>query len=74
MSVYDAKTNLSKLIELVNQGETVEITNRGKIVAELVPPKTRKQNGYGVLSGVLPAFDWEEADAEFNASFNQNKF
>ena len=74
MSVFDAKTNLSKLIELVNQGETVEITNRGKVVAELVPPKIRKQNGYGVLSGVLPAFDWEEADAQFHPSFNPKKF
>ena len=74
VSVFDAKTNLSKLIELVNQGEVVEITNRGKVVAELVPPKIRKQNGYGVLAGLLPDFDWEEADLEFNSSFNPNKF
>jgi len=74
VSVFDAKTNLSKLIELVNQGEVVEITNRGKVVAELVPPKVNKQNGYGILAGVFDDFDWDEADREFRATYNHNKF
>ena len=75
VSVYDAKTNLSKLIEMVNQGERVEITNRGKVVAELVPPKPKvPNNGYGILAGVFPDFDWEEEDKIFNATFNPDKF
>ena len=75
VSVYDAKTNLSKLIEMVNQGERVEITNRGKVVAELVPPKPKlPNNGYGILAGVFEDFDWDGADQEFKATFRHDKF
>lgn len=75
VSIYDAKTNLSKLIEKVNQGEKVVITNRGKVVAELVAPKQKvPNNGYGILAGVFDEFDWEEEDKVFNATFNHDKF
>ena len=75
MSIYDAKTNLSKLIEKVKQGERVEITNRGKVVAELVAPRSPMPgNGFGILAGVFPEFDWEDEDQKFNASFNPDKF
>ena len=75
MSIYDAKTNLSKLIEKVNNGEKVEITNRGKVVAELVLPRPKlPNNGYGILAGVYDDFDWDEADREFRASYNHDKF
>lgn len=75
MSIYDAKTNLSKLIEKVASGERVEITNRGKVVAELVPPRPKlPNNGYGILTGVFDDFDWEEADREFRATYNPDKF
>lgn len=74
VSIYDAKSNLSKLIDKVNQGERVEITNRGKVVAELVPPKPKiPNNGHGILAGVFPDFDWEE-DKACNATFNPDKF
>ena len=75
VSIYDAKTNLSKLIEKVNNGERVEITNRGKVVAELVLPRPKlPNNGYGILAGVYDEFDWDEADREFRASYNHDKF
>ena len=75
MSIYDAKTNLSKLIEKVNKGERVEITNRGKVVAELVLPRPKlPNNGFGILAGVYDDFDWDEADREFRASYNHDKF
>ena len=75
MSIYDAKTNLSKLIEKVNNGERVEITNRGKVVAELVLPRPKlPNNGFGILAGVYDDFDWDEADREFRASYNHDKF
>lgn len=35
VSVADAKTNLSKLLEAVEQGETILITRHGKPVATL---------------------------------------
>lgn len=74
MSIFDAKTNLSKLIELVISGEQVEITNRGRVVAELIAATGKRQVGYGVLAGDLEEFDWQLADAEFNATINPTKF
>jgi prevent-host-death family protein len=36
VGVHQAKTNLSRLLELVAAGEDIEITNRGRVVARLV--------------------------------------
>jgi antitoxin (DNA-binding transcriptional repressor) of toxin-antitoxin stability system len=36
VNVHEAKTNLSKLLALVEQGEDVAIARRGQIVARLV--------------------------------------
>ncbi len=41
VNIHYAKTQLSRLLELVEQGESVIIARRGKPVAELVP--ARKQ-------------------------------
>jgi prevent-host-death family protein len=73
VSVFNAKSNLSKLIELAVAGDQVVITNRGKPVAELIPHLTKTQNGYGVLSGLISTENWDEEDAAFNASFNPEK-
>jgi prevent-host-death family protein len=40
VNIHQAKTQLSRLLELVEEGETVVIARHGKPVAELVP--TRK--------------------------------
>jgi prevent-host-death family protein len=37
VGVHEAKTNLSRLLELVTAGEEVIITRRGEEVARLVP-------------------------------------
>lgn len=37
MGVYDAKTQLPRLLEQVERGETVTITRHGRPVARLVP-------------------------------------
>ena len=73
VSVFDAKSNLSKLIELAVAGDQVVITNRGKPVAELIPHLAQTQNGYGVLRGLISTENWEEEDAAFNSSFNPEK-
>ena len=39
VNVYEAKTQLSKLLELVENGESVTIARAGKPVADLVPHK-----------------------------------
>jgi prevent-host-death family protein len=52
VSVYDAKTNLSRLLDRAAGGEEVIITRNGRPVAKLVaatPP--RKQRKLGLLKG-----------------------
>jgi len=36
---FEAKTKFSQLLRKVEEGETFTITLRGRVVAELVPPK-----------------------------------
>ena len=70
VNVHEAKTQLSKLLELVEQGETVIIARHGKPVAELV--RARKPGfPFGIASReplVPPGDEWwqpmtdEEAD------------
>jgi prevent-host-death family protein len=49
IGAFEAKNRLSELLRRAEGGEEIAITNRGKIVARLVPP--------------LPAFDAEAARA-----------
>lgn len=42
--MHEAKTRLSQLLELVEEGETVVIARRGQPVAELVP--SRQSTGF----------------------------
>lgn len=43
-NLHEAKTNLSKLVELVAKGEEVIICKAGQPVAKLVPIDTHKKN------------------------------
>ena len=43
VALADAKARLSELVKLVNTGETVTITSRGKPVARLVAEEQPKQ-------------------------------
>lgn len=47
VGAFEAKNRLSELLRRAQAGEEIAITNRGKVVARLVPP--------------LPEFDREEA-------------
>jgi prevent-host-death family protein len=47
IGAFEAKNRLSELLRRAESGEEIAITNRGRIVARLMPP--------------LPAFDREEA-------------
>lgn len=44
VNVHEAKSNLSRLLELVEEGESVTIARHGHPVAELVP--ARRTNGF----------------------------
>jgi len=42
VNVKNARSNLSSLLDLVERGEEIIITRRGKKVARLVPPQTER--------------------------------
>lgn len=54
-SVHEAKTQFSKLLDLVEQGEDVVIMRHGKIVAQLVAPP---RQGKAVLGGMRNEPSW----------------
>ena len=60
VGVHEAKTHLSRLLELVAAGEEVLITRRGTVVARLVAPEGDAPRRLGVDRGVFrvpPDFD-----------------
>ncbi|KAF0836732.1 type II toxin-antitoxin system Phd/YefM family antitoxin [Nocardia caishijiensis] len=73
-NIHDAKTNLSRIIERVEQGEEIVISRAGTPVAKVVP-LTRRVNrtGRGSLRGrVQLASDWDSAatNAEIARDFD----
>lgn len=48
VNVHEAKSQLSRLLELVEQGETVVIARHGQPVAELVPARREAGFPFGV--------------------------
>jgi prevent-host-death family protein len=42
VGVHEAKTHLSRLLDQVAEGAEIEITNRGRVVARLVGPRSRR--------------------------------
>ena len=42
VNVKNARSNLSSLLDLVERGEEIIITRRGKKVARLAPPQTER--------------------------------
>jgi len=41
VGAYEAKTHLPRLLQAVEQGETIVITRHGKEIARLIPPAAR---------------------------------
>ena len=62
IGTLEAKTRLSELLDLVEQGQRFYITRHGKVVAELgpMPRKMRKPRfgcGKGMVTYIAPDFD-----------------
>jgi prevent-host-death family protein len=57
VGVHEAKTHLSRLLELVATGEEVLITRRGEVVARLVPAAQRPVRRLGLDAGRLHVTD-----------------
>lgn len=54
INMHAAKTNLSKLIADVEDGEEVTLCRSGKPVARIVPaPKTGGKRQFGILAGEI---------------------
>lgn len=71
VNVYEAKTQLSKLIERALAGEHVVISKAGKPMVDLVPHQGRRVR-FGGLAGLI-AYDDDEfdaADAEVHAMYD----
>lgn len=60
VSVHGAKTQLSKLLDLVEDGEDVVIERHGRPVAQLVPVRKRRSSPLGAMRGRFKmAEGWE---------------
>ena len=42
VGAFDAKTHLGRLLDEVEEGNSIDITRRGKLVARLVPPEASR--------------------------------
>jgi prevent-host-death family protein len=51
VSVHGAKTQLSKLLDMVEDGESVVIERHGRLVAQLVPVRKRRVSPLGAMRG-----------------------
>jgi prevent-host-death family protein len=74
VSIYDAKTQLSALVDRAIAGDEVIITRRGKAVAELRPVETKQTIRFGVRKGVWPDWDTEADNEEIRKLFDPELF
>jgi prevent-host-death family protein len=74
INVYEAKTQLSRLLERVEGGEEIVIARAGKPVAKLVPLAPRKRTPGFWVGQLELSEDWDSAEVnkqiadEFEAS------
>lgn len=72
VGMHEAKTQLSKLVELAEQGEEVVIQRSGRPVARLVAVERRRPvaEAFGALRGQIElADDFDDLPPEFTEHF-----
>ena len=71
VSLYDAKTHLSSLVEAAAGGEEIVIAKNGVPKARLVPllQKAKKRSPSGVLTITYIAEDFDAVDPEIEKMF-----
>lgn len=71
VKLYEAKTNLSQLVDAANQGEEFIITKGNKPMARLVPLEEKKPNRkLGLLKGkIFISDDFDDESEEINEMF-----
>jgi prevent-host-death family protein len=55
VGAYEAKTHLPRLLDQVEQGESITITRNGRAVARLVPVHGRRSNPETVIAAIRSA-------------------
>lgn len=55
VGAYEAKTNLSRLLEQVEAGETITITRHGREIAQLVPVRAKAAHPGEVIAALRGA-------------------
>jgi len=73
VSIYEAKTNFSKLVAKVTEGDEVVVTNRGVEVARILPPEKGAGPKFGVYKDIWPTWNPAELDEEFGSLFDGDK-
>ncbi len=74
INVSEAKTHLSKLIDMVFQGEEVIIAKNNLPIVELVLHKPKSKRKLGLLKGQIHIpDDFMEEDDEINSMFYGNE-
>lgn len=74
VNVYEAKTQLSRLLERVEAGEEIVIARAGKPVARLVPVEERAAREPGRWEGqwwLAPDWDSPEVNEQIAETFEQ---
>lgn len=74
VNIHDAKTNLSKLLERVQQGEEIIVGKAGKPIAKLVPyvkpAKPKEPRKLGLAKGqIFMTPDFNDPDPELEDLF-----
>lgn len=74
VNLYEAKTQLSKLVDRAAKGEDIIIAKNGEPVAVLVAPRKIKKpkREFGFLKDKLPQIsdeDWKKSDEEVRRLF-----
>jgi prevent-host-death family protein len=68
VSVHEAKTQLSRLLDLLEQGEDIVIFRHGKPVARLVRAKSAVKPQIGIMAGEISWKEgWERATTDDDA-------
>jgi len=70
VNISDAKTNLSKLVDMVYHGEKVVIAKNNLPLVDLVPHKPEGKRKLGLLQGEFTVpDDFTDEDSEINEMF-----
>jgi prevent-host-death family protein len=73
LNLYEAKTQLSKLVDRAAAGEEIVIAKAGKPMARLVPLEPRRPHKSGFLKGqIWIADDFDETPEEIIRDFEDS--